>query len=185
MTIEITQISTIDPQKWNITFTSTAGAPITVWVDGDLRDTISQTSATGIYTTTIYADADAIIDIIEGTDLDADTYPRTATLGWYHAEEAERYRVEKYDTDQSEWVRQATIPDTFNSYGYYTWYYKWESDVLEDETDHQYRVISEGPHGTEGSPTTLDVLMVRHPDPPNAEYDYDEATRTLTITEAA
>lgn len=183
MTIQNTSLRRIDRRTWLLSFTSTAGPPITVWVDGRRRDTFLTAPSDGTYSVRIYGSQQHIIDVVEGTNAPAGVYPARVTLGWYRVDGAHSYRIDEYDQDATEWVERDRLPDTYARRGRYTWWYSWESRRLEDGTEHQFRVVPEGELQTPGAVSSLQALVVRHPDPPAVEYSYDADTQKLTVSE--
>ena len=61
-------------------------------------------------------------------------------------------------------------------------YEHWESGHLADDTLHRFRVVPVAQSGEPMPATTFEALVVRVPDAPIAEFDYDPQARTVTIT---
>ena len=96
-------------------------------------------------------------------------------VSWYHVTNAEYYDV--YEYVGAAWVLRARIWDTGLGY------FNWESRYLEDRTTHQFRVTARG-NGNDGTVTDTTVLMVRHPDPPDATWSYSNVTHKVTVVAA-
>lgn len=172
-------IQTIGEGRWEITFSATS-TPVHLYVNGNRQHTWDYGTSGDTYRYILTSQEPATIDITEGDDEPARHWPDRLTLGWYRVNGAQSYQIDEYVDD--EWITRAIVPDTYAQHGYYTWYYTWASRRLEDVTEHQFRVVPRGPGEVPGTATSLTALMVRTPDPPDPEYDYDEDTRVLTVS---
>jgi hypothetical protein len=103
--------------------------------------------------------------------------PCRGTIWWYATANTEQYRVEVYSGGQ--WITAITIPETGKAI------YSYTTDILANETAHQYRVYSVGIDGNDSTPLTFSILAVRRADPPLWTYAWTKATSTLRITIAA
>lgn len=90
-------------------------------------------------------------------------------LTWSPVEDAKSYRVEKYNGSTWDVVQQTNGT-------------KYNTDVLEDDTQHSYRIIAIAGNGAESTSTTHTFVHVRYPDPPDVEFAYSDATQEVTIT---
>lgn len=146
--------------EWFLKFQSDQTAPVTfyVYVDGLLADTIKSSSAVATYMVWV-ADGDAAaLEILDKPCLPNHAFPPRFTLNWLKVSSAFEYRVDRYVSGV--WVEQDRIrEDGQNSYTYVT-------EKLEDETQHQFRIVPVDANDIDGSALSFTKLMVRHPDVP-------------------
>jgi hypothetical protein len=123
---------------------------------------------------TVSAGESPIIEVRDDDALPVKVWPSRLRLAWQQVDNAQAYRVEQYV--DSAWVLKQGITATESPIYHYT------TPVLADDTTHQFRVIPIGNNGQHGDPLLFSVLMVRHPDPPQADWAYSENTRKVTIS---
>lgn len=84
----------------------------------------------------------------------------------------------KYTVEQLEggsWVNKANIREDGRSV------YEYRSDVVSDDTTHQFRVSAVDADGQSSTPATVSKHLIRHPDPPDVSIEYDLATGKMAI----
>ena len=158
---------------WRITWTSDA-QPVRIYRDGRLVDTTRANTRlfqipAGEYATIELLDADDTASAVGAS--------RRIIMQWDREEGADHYRVEQYV--DAAWVLRRTFQQTDQAQ------YTWRSHVLEDSTEHTFRVVPIGENQNEGDVALAVVTMVREPDSPNIAHGYDSGTGVVTITEAA
>jgi hypothetical protein len=103
-------------------------------------------------------------------------FPGRLDLFWYATADTAHYRIEEYVG--SAWALVGKQTD--DGAGHWTW----RTRFLEDITTHQFRIVPVGTNGNSGTAKTWSVLMVRHPDPPQVTFAYDEDDGTVAIAAA-
>lgn len=104
-------------------------------------------------------------------------FPGYSILSWELDTDVSFYRIEQFDG--ADWNEVAVVaPDLTTSFQ------SWQSPTLEDLSETQYRVLGIDAAGNEGTPTTFEVLMVRHPDAPDVEMTFNATPGTVTIAAA-
>lgn len=176
MSVTIETIRT-DDAAFELWFTSTESDPtFYIYINGVL---VATTDAP-FYFVDLPDGGSAILEVFD----DSATLPSsppvadTVTLQWYRPlnQEIDRYSVRQYD-GVSAWDEIGIIYDTGLEA------YQFETDRLDDDTVHQFRIVSfVSENGTESDPRTMVVHMKRRPDAPSATYTYDSGTGNDTVT---
>lgn len=171
---------TIDAPVWvsqssgivRLTWSSDLTDPTyTVYRDGELVLTTTATE----YVFAVASGEAPVIEVYDAAPAAGpEGYPSRMLLGWTAVADTDEYRVEQYVG--TAWTTRATIDDT--GAGYYTW----RTGVLADDTTHQFRIVPVGDNGNDGDPLALTMLMVRHPDPPDVEFEYDAVAGTIAVS---
>ena len=94
---------------------------------------------------------------------------------WYAGTAVDYYNIQQYSGG---WTTIARREDNGESY------FTWTSSFLDDVTSYTFGILPVGDNGNEGDRTSLSILVVRYPDPPDiASIEYNGAeTPTITIT---
>ena len=180
-TIIIDSVKRLDDETFKIAFSipATAIVPVTfvIYVDGVLVEQFL--SDTGVGETVVRTPADSapyVFITADPAELPPFAYPGNRTIVWTEIEEsAVQFRIDEF-------ISAAWVPVAFREatparlYSYTTRY-------LEDSTTHQFRIVPLDSAGCEGTITTVDIYITRHPTPPSVSYAYDPGTGDLTITE--
>ena len=164
-----------------ITWTTTLGADATFWVYQDgllvgithLREWVFTLPVAG---TVSAAERTTIQVKDEPAGADSLTYPARAMLLWWPQDATREYLVEE---DVGGWVERATVKDAGQGV---LW---WESRILEDDQEHDFRVTPIGTDSNTGTALEFTVHMVRHPNGPAAAFAYSNSTGKVTISAAA
>lgn len=98
-----------------------------------------------------------------------------AWLTWIGAAGTQKYRIE--EQVGAEWIVRALVPHHGRRQ------HRWRTRFLEDGQTHQFRVVPIGENGNDGDAVSLPIKIVRRPDVPTLTFDYNPATRVLTIDE--
>ncbi len=141
-----------------------------VYLDGLLY---AVTAATSI---TIPVDPAALplVEVLDdAADVPTAVYPARPYLCWLGVDNAVSYRIE--ERIGTSWIERAIVQAEGRTY------FDWLTRTLEDGQEHLFRVVPVDSNGVGGVALELPVMMIRHPDAPDAEYSYDEATRVVTI----
>jgi hypothetical protein len=138
--------------EWLLVWTAGSGGSWDVFVDGVQVLTVLEPTAR------VHMDDGATVDVVETGDEPNEAYPRRITLAWWGIEDAAEYQIEEYVS--AVWTWRQTLQDAGQGA------FSWVSRVLEDETEHQFRIIALDAAGNESDPETLVFSMVRIPDPP-------------------
>lgn len=153
-----------------LSWASDADDPIyRVYRDGELVLTTRATT----YDAAIADGAAPVFDVVDQEDADPSAFPPFAVVQWYQVADAAAYRVEQYV--DSAWTMLVTVADDGRGY------YQHRTATLADDTTHQFRVVPVSAAGNDGTPTTLSILMVRYPDPPDPAFSYDSGSTTVSI----
>ena len=143
-----------------------------IYVDGILVAETQQTQ----YTLAINAGETVVVEILDDVDTaPMQVFPGKVRLGWFWVDDCDYYRIDEYI--DSQWTERKRMPQ---SNGYLIW----ESRFLEDGQVHNFRVVPVGTNGNEGQAKEFAVLVVHHPDEPDVDYEYSNATKKITISEA-
>jgi len=143
-----------------------------IWLRGILIDTV----VGGEYDSAEpgYEDSPPPLEIVETEDAENELYPPFATLQWKAVVGANAYLVERYVSGA--W----TTVDVLSEIG--VGYYWYRTEVLEDQTQEQFRVSTTDPKGNTGTPITFTFSITRNPTPPDIEYEID-SIGDLVVTE--
>lgn len=173
-------VEPIDLTTFKLSFTSNATPPIPfrVYMGGALIASWTAPTTAGEINLTIPEGDSPFVEVLDTACQNPEiAFPGRVTLQWTTVSGAGSYRIDEYV--DSVWTARATLTD--NGEGSFSWISRW----LEDVTTHQFRVVPISSALNEGTPISLPILMVRHPDPPSVEYTYDGSVdKTVTITAA-
>lgn len=125
----------------------------------------------------LFAGETGMVEILD----DAETPPSIAIgaqtlLTWDNVAGAEFYRVEQ--SIDAAWVVVTEIKADQARYHY------WTPALSGGATTHDFRVTSVGENRNEASPTEVNILSTRHPDPPIVDYTFSDSTKKVTIAAA-
>lgn len=147
---------------WVFTWTTYTGVSYEVWLDGILLDTVT----TGTYTYNVgdYETTPPSLEIhyVSVDKAENSAYPPYAIIQWRGLTGAAGYVVERYISDVWTVVRNLTE----RAAGWYAY----ATAVLDDDTDVQFRVKALDSKGTEGTPITTTVHLIRNPTPPTVTF---------------
>lgn len=161
-----------DQTLWRLSWSSDLGGTPTfsIYIDGVLFLQTTNTS----HEFFIAPGQNLQIEILDDSSAPAESYPDRVKLAWEPVDNAAKYRIEEFiDT---EWVEGPTISDKGEGE------FSHKTPQLADVTTHLFRVIPIEENGIEGNPRPFSVFMVRRPDRPSAEYEYDSNTAKITVT---
>jgi len=114
------------------------------------------------------------VEVVESTETASGTWPARLTLSWHRVADAEYYRIDEYV--DAAWTERARRTDTDATD------YTWTTRVLEDETDHNFRIVPVDAAGNDGTAEELTAYMVRVPDVPSVSGLFSAGTLTITAT---
>ena len=148
--------------------------PFSVYMDGVLVKTTYQRRAI------LHVDPDEFpaFDVLtaeETADLD-DARSARLMLEWYASTLADYYRVQQYI--DAAWVTIAEIPDQGQDA------FTFVTDALADDTEHQFKVYPMRSGGAAGTELSITRMMIRDPDPPDVDVEYNDTAGTVTISAA-
>lgn len=171
MAVTIVSVVAISETVFDVNFSSDLGGTPTFYIyqNGVF---ITQTTAT-VWRFTAQSRVSLIVDILDTADLPGSALTGYATIAWPGDSTASHYRVEKLVS--SAWTLQQRVQEENKGS------YSWRSGWLEDETTHQFRVISVGTNDEQASPRQFSILIVRNPDPVLPTLTFNDADRTLTV----
>lgn len=101
-------------------------------------------------------------------------YPGRGMLHWSSVDDAMEYRIEEWVTDA--WVLRERVSANGASV------YLRQTRFLEDDTEHQFRVVPVHTNGADGTPRYFTFYMVRRPDVVEWTGSYSALTGDLTVT---
>lgn len=168
MTVSITSCVNTSPTSFRVVWSSDLATPTyRVYVDGALAYTTTATEG-------VFSAAGGVYPVIEIRDdalAPASAHPPRVTLQWARVAEAAEYRI--YEYVGGAWALRAVVPETGLGY------YRWRSRILEDETEHSFRVTPIDATGNAATPTEWTMLMVRTPDVPDVTMTAGEKQRVV------
>jgi hypothetical protein len=172
MSVTVNTPQQLDSLNYRLSWSSDLADPLfRIYQDGLLIDTTRANSRDF----SVSVGESLIVEILDDDSEPQHAFPGRFLLGWYPTGETAFYRIEK--ENGGTWKKKTTVNEIGQGF------YSWRSDFLEDCQLHTYRIIPIGTNGNEGDPVVISALMVRHPSPPDVEYNYEPATRQLTIEE--
>jgi len=145
------------PTRFRFTYASNLDDPIFyIYLNGNL---VTQTRET-FYDVTASIESQIQFDVLDVVDdLPNEFFPGTITLRWDGTPDSTSFRIEQYV--DSEWVaRQVIIADDSRVFHY-------ESDLLDDSTVHQFRIVPIDDQGRDGTILEFEAEMCRYPDEPS------------------
>jgi len=151
-------------------FTSDLPEPLfRIWRDGVL---IAQT-----YNNTHHVMVDSLdrasFEIRDDDKQGAWNVPYKGFIWWQGNPLAERYEISwKVGLD---WVLLASVYETGESL------YKWDTPVLENQTEYEFRVIAIDADGNQSEPLLLNKYVVRRPQFEPWDYTYASSTGQITV----
>jgi hypothetical protein len=153
-----------------VTWVSTLATPTYyIWQDGRLIETTTRQ-----FRQFTVADNQSIdVNVYDDATTPGVGYPSTFRLEWDAISGSALYQIWQYI--DSVWTQIGTILDGGASH------YWWESGVLDDCTDHQFRVYAISTNNIPSLARDFTARMVRRPDNPTAAYSYDPDTGYVTI----
>jgi hypothetical protein len=114
-----------------------------------------------------------MIEVLDTADAPAQAFRGRRLIWWYPVAGAVQYRIDEYVG--STWVQRALVQTM--GIGFFSW----KTRFLEDSTAHQFRVVPIGSNRNDGTPLLISEFMVRHPDPPEQDFSYDDETFVVTV----
>lgn len=173
MTVTIDSSQLVGPSTWRISWSSDQPTPVTyrIFRDGVLVTTTQADE----HNFSIEPDERPLIEILDDSTTEpSEAFTSRFTLSWRSVVGAASYRIEELIGPG--FVTRQIIPDDGRKWN------NWVSRVLEDDQVHEFRVTAIGENQNNGTPVTFQIKMVRHPDPPEVAYSYDQGTGKVTIT---
>ncbi len=172
MVVTIKKPEFIGTQTVKVRWSSNLSDPLfSVFKDGFLIDITKQTEKIFL----LNPGESLIIEILDDPSLKpAIAFSSRLTLGWYPSAGAKSYRIDEFVG--AGFVEVTNITD--NEEGFFIW----KTRPLEDDKIHQFRIVPIGLNDVEGTIRNFTVLMVRHPNPPDQNFSYSEATKQLTVS---
>jgi hypothetical protein len=151
------------------------GTPVLYWYDEGRLVSAGTFPLERIFT--IPAGRSRQIEVLDTTDAPAEAYPGEVLLQWYAVADAVRYTVQQWVVD--EWVDKRVVISTgVEVFNYLT-------DWLDDQTEYQFRVVPVSADNIEGQPLEFTFTVIRRPDAPDTECEYDAGTQRVTVSAAA
>jgi hypothetical protein len=149
---------------WLFEWTAVVDREYEIWLNGTLLGTVTPTTTTGQYTSTIegYVSSPPPLEIHDTTSsskAENEEFPPFAVIQWRGLTTAAAYTVERLN---GTWAIIKTVTET--GVGFYAY----NTQLLTDYTETQYRVTALNTKGTSGQALTFDVTVVRNPAPPAA-----------------
>lgn len=145
----------------------------TVYLNGVLA--LSETTQES-YEFAVASDRDFLLTVVDDGSAPEIFFSGVVVLGWHASEEALAYRVDQWTG--AAWSEIARVLDDGRGW------FEYETDVLDDGADEQFRVVAESATGAESTPFEVIVAMARNPDVPAWEGSYDSGSGDLTIAAA-
>lgn len=171
--VTITKQKRLDHRSCLIEFSSDLESPVFyIYIDGKLASVTEDTRYIAAVT-----GSDVVIEILDDADkVPMQIFPGRLRIGWFWVDGASKYLVEELVSES--WIERSDVANN-NGYMFY------ESRLLEDGSDHQFRITAFADDGSESEVANMTVFCVRLPDVPDIKYTYDESTATLTVSEAS
>jgi hypothetical protein len=168
--VEVTESRRISSRVWRLWFAAIgAGKSYYVWRD---RTLISKSIRNWI-DIDVGGEGEVTVEVFDAaTDLPGPCYPGRVFLQWEQVAEAGSYRI--YELVDEAWVLRGAVAE------YGKWIYTWESGVLEDVTEHRFK-ISAVVDERETDVKEFGFFVVRVPDWPKVTYSVDPETLELTV----
>lgn len=171
MTIQnLTRIQT-GPYTFRFTYGSTLTSPTYYrYINGELVDS----TTAEFFEVTIEPGETIQFSVFD----DPDDVPPTAYCGrvrlqWRTVDGATEYLIQHYEGGA--WVTKGTVEDEQGATDL-----SYLTGMQDDDTVHQFQIVPVGVN--EGTPRTISILVVRHPDAPDASYSYNGLTGVVTVT---
>lgn len=165
------------PWTFLLTWGSTLSTPTYyIWINGVL----SQTTVEEELQIDLQTGENVIVDIFDSvSDTPGDAFPNFATLQWNPSGDGESFKYKIQQFVDAAWATLAVIPDTGLSV------YRYETQVLADDTVHQFRIIPiDFNDANEGAIRSISFRMRRYPPAPDVTYSYDSGTGKTTVAAA-
>lgn len=176
MTVTIQEPQQVGPNTWRLFWSSDEDDPTyRIYVNGRSRP--STQAEHGDFPMNYFEGESAVVDVLD----DAVTRPKgiiaaRTLLSWDDVSGVETYRVERYVGGA--WVVVKEIAADQDRYHY------WTPALAGGITTHDFRVTSIGENRNEATPTVVNVLTTRHPDPPIVGFTFSDSTKKITIAAA-
>lgn len=180
MTTSITSVEKVGTNNFKYTWTLDLG-PVTV-IQGD--EVLSAgTDITSITVSSADTEEPPAIEVYDQQVVSGDVVPSSlseqfspfAILQWRNTTSNINYYVVDKFIDAA-WVEQKKIRDNGVTY------YQYETDILEDDTLHKFRISVVDNQGYVSSVMPFNIFMVRVPDVPSIDTAYDSGTGLITIS---
>lgn len=154
-----------DGVGWLFTWAATPNDTYEIWHDGFLLDTVTPDTIAGEYAFGLdgYAASPPAVEIHNTASGKAqnEDYPTFAVIQWRGLVEASGYVVQR---NNGIWVTVGDV--TERGLGWYSY----NTQVLADDLDVNFRVMALDAKGTEGAALGFTVHLVRNPSMPSVEY---------------
>uniref|UniRef100_A0A6M3IYE6 Uncharacterized protein n=1 Tax=viral metagenome TaxID=1070528 RepID=A0A6M3IYE6_9ZZZZ len=160
----IASVQKAGTKAWRFALSGTA--PFDIYMEGKLF--IGDLDESEIVINGDSAYEPPVIEVLDSTDSNEPeqvTYPPYLVLQWRGNSAASYYQVDRYVG--SAWTRQGTVKEDGSGY------YRFDTDVLADETEHTFRVVPVDSDGNTGHSFSVTSLIVKNPDPPSIDITYN------------
>lgn len=162
---------------WHFEFSSSLGADTVISVYQ--FDRLVGTTTRGEWDITVTDSRQPTMQFIDSEDTLLYAPTGTALLSWNAGDPTVAYYTVEQFIDAA-WVERQRVQGVLGQS-----YFEWESPLLDDVTEHSFRVTPVGINGATGDSQEYRLKMVRLPDIPRATFVYDSGTGKVTIDEAA
>ena len=159
-----------------VRYTWAGTSPFDVWLNGERI--LAGTTATSFIVDYSDGEAEPWIEVLDDDDTDpaqSEQYSPRMRLQWSGNADADMYSVQRYDTDEAEWVDKQFDREMGNGYC-------WSWTTPEPEgTTLQWRVVAQDTREYESTVLAFSKLIVCNPRTPVVTGDYDANTGDLTV----
>lgn len=116
------------------------------------------------------------VEVIDDTSAPEDAYSGQIWFEWYSVPNAVQYKVQEWDG--AEWIDKRVIVSQGEEV------FSHLTGVLDDGVYYQYRVLPVSDENIEGEALSFSFTVVRRPDAPATEIEYDPLTQRVTVSAA-
>lgn len=141
-----------------------------IYLDGRLVTITTQTE----YVIGVNPGENYVLEILDDSvEVATQIFPGKIRLGWFFCEGCDYFLIDEYVSGS--WQQRMRIKDSGG-------YLSFISRFLEDGQSHRFRIVPVGTNGNTGQIKEFVVLMVRYPDEPDVDFEFDSQTGKITIT---
>lgn len=116
------------------------------------------------------------VEVLDDTSAPSEAYSGQVWFEWYSVEGAVQYKVQEWDG--AAWVDKRVIVSQGEEV------FSHLTGVLDDGVYYQYRVLPVNDENIEGEALSFSFTVVRRPDAPDTDIEYDPLNQRVTVTAA-
>lgn len=171
MTVTMNDPVTVGPGAWMITWSSDVSDPtFNIFKNG------KHVASTQMTRLTLMCEPSDVIEVADDTLVPSEGADAAIEISWPAVASTDSYKVEEESSPGSgTWTVRAKVPDDGASR------FSFKTAPLVDDIATVFRVTPIGTNGNDGTPTSFNVTVPRHPSAPDVTFTFSDVTKKVTV----